>query len=126
MIKVDKETKTIMLTGESDDIIEEIYNACVSLCRTAIEHSDSMYMEVFGKLDDLPDKVARKIEEEYDIDWETLEDEQREKDRPFAESEIEKIRSSDRPDCEKKAMERLIRAIFDLGKESDEKGKEKK
>ena len=126
MIKVDKETKTIMLTGEADDIIEEIYNACVSLCRTAIEHSDSMYVEVFGKLDDLPDKVARKIEEEYDIDWEALEDEQREKDRPFAESEIEKIKSSDRPDCEKKAMERLIRAIFDLGKESDEKGKEKK
>ena len=126
MIKVDKETKTIMLTGESDDIIEEIYNACVGLSRVAIEHSDSMYMEVFGKIDDLPDKVARKIEEEYDIDWETLEDEEREKDRPFAENEIEKIRSSDRPDCEKKAMERLIRAIFDLGKESDEKGKEKK
>ena len=126
MIKVDKKTKRIMLDGDHDDIIEEIYNACVGLCRVAIEQSDSMYMEVFGKIDEIPDKVARLIESEYDIDWETLEDEQREKDRPFAESEIEKIRSSDRPDCEKKAMERLIRAIFDLGKESDEKEKEKK
>ena len=121
MIKVDKETKTIILTGESDDIIEEIYNACVSLCRTAIEHSDSMYMEVFGKLDDLPDKVARKIEEEYDIDWEALEESNKEE----LDEQIDKIKSAAISGQDKAAMIKLAKLIFGVD-DSSKKGKEKK
>ena len=121
MIKVDKESKTIILTGESDDIIEEIYNACVALCRTAVEHSDSMYIEIFGKIDDLPDKVARKIEEEYDIDWEALDEKQRE----GFEEQVEKIKSSVHSGREKAAMIKMAKLIFGVN-EDGEKGKEKK